>query len=263
MLSKNWYLHKMRTFLEKILRANFTQKVIKMNIFIYLLSKLMCVHAKSLSSCLTLCNPTEHSWPGSSIHGILQVRILEWVARASSGGSSWPKDWTHLSHALAGRFFTSWATRQIPGKLIPLPHFMRPLLPDNIQPFRTPFPILKQSPLPSLVLTCFLTWIQVSQETGQLVWYSPLFKNFLQFVVIHAVRGLSLVNEAEIDVFLEFPCFPQDLTEVGNLIFGSSASSKPNLYIWKFLVHILLKPILKEFTNQEASEIGGKLSGEA
>ena len=81
--------------------------------------------------------------------------------------------------------------------------------------------------------------------------------------MIHAVRGLSLVNEAEIDVFLEFPCFPQDLTEVGNLIFGSSASSKPNLYIWKFLVHILLKPILKEFTNQEASEIGGKLSGEA
>ena len=81
--------------------------------------------------------------------------------------------------------------------------------------------------------------------------------------MIHAVRGLSLVNEAEIDVFLEFPCFPQDLTEVGNLIFGSAASSKPNLYIWKFLVRILLKPILKEFTNQEASEIGGKLSGEA
>ena len=55
---------------------------------------------------------------------------------------------------------------------------------------------------------------------------------------------------------------PHDLMDVGNLIFGSSASSKPNLYIWKFLVHILLKPILKEFTNQEASEIGGKLSGE-
>ena len=80
--------------------------------------------------------------------------------------------------------------------------------------------------------------------------------------MIHAVRGLSLVNEAEIDIFLEFPCFPQDLTEVGNLIFGSSASSKPNLYIWKFLVHTQLKPILKEFTHQEASEIGGKLSGE-
>ena len=71
--------------------------------------------------------------------------------------------------------------------------------------------------------------------------YSHLFKNFPQFVVIHTVKGLSVVNEAEVDVFLEFPCFFYDLTGVGNLISGSSAFSKPSLYIWKFSVHVLLK----------------------
>ena len=142
---------------------------------------------------------------GSSVPGILQVRILEWVARASSRGSFWSRDWTWLSHALAGRFFTPSATCQVPRKLIPLSHIMRPLLPDDTQPCHTPFPILKLSPLPSLVLTCFLTCMQISQETGQVVWHSALFKNFLQFVVIHAVRGLSVVNDAEVDVFLEFP----------------------------------------------------------
>ena len=146
----------------------------------------------------------DHSPQGSSVPGILQVRVLEWVARASSRGSFWPRDWTWLSHALAGRFFTSSTTWEVPRKLIPLSHIMRPLLPDNTQPCHTPFPVLKQSSLPSLVLTCFLTRIQFSQETGRGVWYSPLFKNFLQFVVIHAV-SLSVVNDAELDVFLEFP----------------------------------------------------------
>ena len=71
--------------------------------------------------------------------------------------------------------------------------------------------------------------------------YSHLFKNFPQFVVIHTVKSLSVVNEAEVDVFLEVPCFFYDLTGVGNLISGSSAISKPSLYIWKFSVHVLLK----------------------
>ena len=94
---------------------------------------------------------------------------------------------------------------------------------------------------------CFLTCLQISQEEGQVVWYSHLFQNFPQFVVIHTVKGFSIVNEAEIDVFLELPCFLHDPTIVGNLIFGSSSSLKPSLYVWKFLVHILLKPSLKDF----------------
>ena len=86
---------------------------------------------------------------------------------------------------------------------------------------------------------CFLTCIQVSQETGKVVWYSHLFK-FPQFVVIHSRRVLS---EAEVDVFQQFPYFFYDPTNVGNLISCSSAFSKSSLYIWRFLVHILLKPI--------------------
>ena len=81
---------------------------------------------------------------------------------------------------------------------------------------------------------CFLTCIQVSQEAGQVVWYSHLFKNFPQLVVIHTVKGFSIVSEAEADVFLEFPCFLHDPMNADNLISGSSASSKPCLYMWKF-----------------------------
>ena len=81
---------------------------------------------------------------------------------------------------------------------------------------------------------CFLTCIQVAQETGEVVWYSHLFKNFPQFVVIHTVKGFSIVNEAEADVFLEFPCFLHDPAYVDNLICESSAFYKPNLYIWNF-----------------------------
>ena len=94
---------------------------------------------------------------------------------------------------------------------------------------------------------CFLTCIQVSQETGKVVWYFHLFKNFPQFVVIHTVKGFSIVNEVEVDVFLEFPCFLYDPIKVGNLNSGSSAFSKSNSYIWKFSIHVLLKPSLKDF----------------
>ena len=94
---------------------------------------------------------------------------------------------------------------------------------------------------------CFLTCIQISQEAGKVVWYSQLFKNFPQFVVIHKVKGFSLVNEAEVGVFLEFFCFFYDPTNVGNLISGSSAFSKSSLYTWKFLVHVLVKPSLEDF----------------
>ena len=93
---------------------------------------------------------------------------------------------------------------------------------------------------------CFLTHTQVSQETGKVVQYSYL-KNFPQFVVIHKVKGFSIVNEEEVDLFLELPCFLYDPTDVDNLISGSSAFSKSSLYIWKFLVHKLLKPSLKDF----------------
>ena len=94
---------------------------------------------------------------------------------------------------------------------------------------------------------CFLTCIQISQEAGQVVWNSHLLKNFPQFVVIHTVKGFGIVNKAEIDVFLELSCFFDDPTDVGNLNFGSSAFSKSNLNIWKFMVHILLKPGLENF----------------
>ena len=100
---------------------------------------------------------------------------------------------------------------------------------------------------------CFLTCIQVSQEAGHMIWYSHLLQNFPQFVVIHIVKGFGLVNEAEVDVFLEFSCFFYDRTDVGNLISGSSALSKSSLSIWKFLVHIVSKPSLEDFEHYFAS----------
>ena len=92
---------------------------------------------------------------------------------------------------------------------------------------------------------CFLTCIQVSQEANKVVWYFHLFKNFPQFAVIHTVKGFSVVNEAEVDVFLEFSCFFCDPKDVGNLISGPSTFSKSSLNIWKFSVYVLLKPSLK------------------
>ena len=99
---------------------------------------------------------------------------------------------------------------------------------------------------------CYLTCIQISQEAGQVVWYSHLLKNFLQIVVIHTVKGFSIVNKAEVDVFLELSCFFNDPMDVGNLISGSSAFSKSNLNIWKFSVHVLLKPCLENFDHYVA-----------
>ena len=93
---------------------------------------------------------------------------------------------------------------------------------------------------------CFLTCIQVFQEAGQVVWYSHLFQNFLQFIVIYTVKGFGIVNKAEIDVFLELSCFFDDPVDIGNLISGS-AFFKTSLNIWKFMVHVLLKPGLENF----------------
>ena len=80
-----------------------------------------------------------------------------------------------------------------------------------------------------------------------MVWYSHLLKNFPQFVVIYTVKGFGIVNKAEADVFLELSCFFDDSTDVGNLISGSSAFSKSSLNIWKFMIHMLLKPGLENF----------------
>ena len=80
-----------------------------------------------------------------------------------------------------------------------------------------------------------------------MVWYSHLFQNFLQFIMIHIVKGFGIVNKAEIDVFLELPSFFDDPVDVGNLISGSSSFSKSCLYIWTFSVHVLLKHSLKDF----------------
>ena len=93
---------------------------------------------------------------------------------------------------------------------------------------------------------CFLTCIQISQEAGQVVWYSHLFKNFPEFVVIHTVKGFGVVNKA-VDVFLELSCFFDDPTDVGNLISGSSAFSKSSLNIWKLTFHVLLKLDFENF----------------
>ena len=95
---------------------------------------------------------------------------------------------------------------------------------------------------------CFLTCLQISQEADQVVWYSHLFPNFPQFIVIHTIKGFGIVNKAEIDVFLELSCFFYDPTDVGNLISGSSAFSKTSLNIWRVTVHVLLKPGLENLS---------------
>ena len=86
-----------------------------------------------------------------------------------------------------------------------------------------------------------------------MVWYSHLFENFPQFIVIHTVKVFGIVNKAEIDVFLELSCFFHDPANVGNLIFGFSAFSKTTLNIWKFMVHVLLKPSLENFEHYFSS----------
>ena len=94
---------------------------------------------------------------------------------------------------------------------------------------------------------CFLTCIHISQEACQMVWYSHLFQNFQQLLVIHTVKGFGIVTKAKIDVFLELSCFFYNLPDFGNLISGSSAFSKYSLNIWKFMVHIMLMPGLENF----------------
>ena len=100
---------------------------------------------------------------------------------------------------------------------------------------------------------CFLTCVQISQEAGQVVWCSHPFQNFPQFIAIHTAKGFGIVNQAEIDVFLELSCFFDDPADVGNLISGSSAFCKTSLNIWKFTVHVLLKPGLENFEHYFAS----------
>ena len=118
-----------------------------------------------------------------------------------------------------------------------------------MQSWCIPFLIWNQSivPCPDSSNYCFLTCIQVSQEAGQVVWYSHLLKNFPQLVVIHTIQGFGIVNIAEVNVFLKLSCCFDDPSDVDNLISGSSVFSKFSWKIWKFTVHILLKPDLKNF----------------
>ena len=122
---------------------------------------------------------------------------------------------------------------------------------ENIQPWCTPFQFGT-----SLLFyvrcsmsgsnSCFFTCIQISQEASKMVWYSHLFKNFPQFIVIHTAKGLGIVNKA-VGAFLELSCFFYDPENAANLIFGSSAFSNFSLNIWKFMVHVLLKSGLENF----------------
>ena len=108
---------------------------------------------------------------------------------------------------------------------------------DNIQPWHGFFPNLEPLHCSKSSSNCFfLICIEISQEGGKVPWYSQLFKSIPQFVEIHTVKGFSIVNEAEVDVFLGSSCFFYDLADVGNLISGSSAFSKPSLYTCKFSV---------------------------
>ena len=95
--------------------------------------------------------------------------------------------------------------------------------------------------------------MQISEEAGQVIWYSHLWKNFPQFVVIHTVKGFGIVNKAEADAFLKLSYFFYDPMDVRNWISGSCAFSKSSLNIWKFTVHILLKPGLENFEHHFAS----------
>ena len=100
---------------------------------------------------------------------------------------------------------------------------------------------------------CFLTCIQVSQVAGHVVWYSHLFQNFKQFIVVPTVKGFGIVNKEEIYFFLELSCFFDYPKDVGNSISGSSDFSNTSLNIWKFTVHILLKPGLENFEHRFTS----------
>ena len=115
----------------------------------------------------------------------------------------------------------------------------------NIQRWYTPLPIWNQLIVPWPVLTN-ASWPAYKFLRRQVRW-SGILKDFRQFVVIHRVKGFGIVNKEEVDVFLELSCFFGYPTDVGNLISGSSAFSKSNLNIWKFMVHVLLEPGLENF----------------
>ena len=125
---------------------------------------------------------------------------------------------------------------------------------DKIHPWYTPLPTWNQSVVPCPVLTV-VYWSAYRFLWRQVRWSGiPIsFKNFPQFFVMHTVKGVSVVNEAEVNVFLKFLCFFCDPTEIGNLISGSSAFPNSSLNIWKFSVHILLKPSLENFEHYFAS----------
>ena len=124
---------------------------------------------------------------------------------------------------------------------------------DNIQPWCTPFPIWNLFVIPCLVLIVAF-WPAYRFLRRQVMWSGiPIFSRIFQFVVIYTVKGFSITSKAEIDVFLQFSCFFYDPAYVGNLISGSSAFSKSSLNIWKFTVHVLLKPGLENFEHYFAS----------
>ena len=104
---------------------------------------------------------------------------------------------------------------------------------------------------------CFFTCTPVYQKADKVVWYFHLFKNFPLCVLIYTDHGFSVVIDAEVNVFVEFPCFICDPADVDNLISGSSAFSKSTLYIWRFSVCLLLKPSLKDFEHNLASMWNG------
>ena len=132
--------------------------------------------------------------------------------------SSSPTNQTWIS-CIAGRFFTIWATREVFHMIYSA--YKLNNQGDSILPWCTSFPM--KQPISCFMSDsncCFLSCIQVSQDTGKLIWYSCLLKNFPQFIVIHTVKGFGIVNKAEIDVFLELSCFFWDPTDVGNMISG-------------------------------------------
>ena len=118
---------------------------------------------------------------------------------------------------------------------------------DKIQPWRTPFPMWNQSVVPCPVLTV-ASWPAYRFVKKQVRWSGiPISFRIIQFIVIYTLKGFAIVNKAERDAFLELSCFFDDPVDFGNLISGSSAFSKTSLNIWKFTVHVLLKPGLDNF----------------